>query len=160
MSELSNILRTTDFEKLSVEELLRLEDSLQRFANTSEKDILRELKKKIEKQYGKLDARFEIHRIRTGYDVEDWGNGRGNISREDLQKLKKRQKKGWDPNNGWKFHLDVVPNRNHPVTKAISEFLLDININHKIAAGGENGKGMTVYVGSYDDINKLAKLIQ
>ena len=160
MSELSNLLKNTDFEHISLEDLVALEDSLQRFENTSEKDILESLKKKIADKYASFNDRFEVHKIRTGYGYESWGNGQGNISREDLRKLYKRSDKGWDPNNGWKFHLDVVPNRNHPVTKSVSDFLLDLNVNHKIGSGGENGKGMTVYVGSYNDVNKLAEVIQ
>jgi len=61
--------------------------------------------------------------------------------------------------NGWKLHLDVVPNRNEPTTKAVSEFLEKMQVDHKIANGGENGKGMTIYIGSYDDANKLAQEI-
>ena len=158
MSELSNLLKNTDFEHISLKDLVALEDSLQRFENTSEKDILENLKKKIADKYAGFDDRFGVHKIRTGYDEEGWGNGQGNISREDLRKLYKRSDKGWDPNNGWKFHLDVVPNRNHPVTKSVSDFLLDLNVNHKIGSGGENGKGMTVYVGSYDDVNDKPKI--
>ena len=159
MSELSNLLKNTDFENIS------LEDSLQRFEGTAEKIFLENLKQKITDKYrdflskGKGD-RSQVHKIRTGYDEEDWGNGHADISQEDLQKLNKRSENGWDANNGWKFHLDVVPNRNHPVTKAVSEFLLNLNVCHKIADGGRNGKGMTVYVGSYDDVNKLAEVIQ
>ncbi len=61
--------------------------------------------------------------------------------------------------NGWKLHLDVVPNRDEPTTKAVSEFLEKMQVDHKIANGGENGKGMTIYIGSYDDANKLAQEI-
>ena len=165
MSELSDLLKNTDFENISLEDLVHLEDSLQRFENTTERNVLESLKQKIADKYNSFrshtDVRFQVHKIRTGYDVEDWGKRRrDNMSQEDLQKLHKRSEKGWDMNNGWKFHLDVVPNRNHPVTKAVSEFLLDLNVSHKIASGGENGKGMTVYVGSYDDVNQLAEVIQ
>ncbi|MBE6452477.1 MAG: hypothetical protein E7012_03190 [Alphaproteobacteria bacterium] len=160
MSELSNLLRNTDFEHISLEDLVALEDSLQLFENTFEKDILENLKKKIADKYASFNDRFKIHKIRTGYDAENWGFDRTKMSPEDWRKLHKRLEKGWNANNGWKFHLDVVPNRNHPVTKSVSDFLLDLNVSHKIAAGGENGKGMTVYVGSYEDINKLAEVIQ
>ena len=61
--------------------------------------------------------------------------------------------------NGWKLHLDVVPNRNDPTTRAVSEFLEAIDVDHKIWKGGENGKGMTIYVGSYDDACKLSQQI-
>lgn len=57
----------------------------------------------------------------------------------------------------WKLHLDVVPNRNDPTTKAVSEFLEQLDIEHKIAHGGENGKGITIYVGGYGDTLRLAK---
>ena len=61
--------------------------------------------------------------------------------------------------NGWKLHLDVVPNRNHPTTKSLSEMLEQLDIKHKIARGGQNGKGMTIYVGSYADTLRLSKEI-
>lgn len=61
--------------------------------------------------------------------------------------------------SGWKLHLDVVPNRNHPTTKAVSEFLERLEVSHKIASGGDNGKGMTIYVGGYDDAVCLAEEI-
>lgn len=61
--------------------------------------------------------------------------------------------------NGWKLHLDVVPNRNHPTTKSLSEMLEQLNIKHKIARGGQNGKGMTIYVGNYADTLRLSKEI-
>lgn len=57
----------------------------------------------------------------------------------------------------WKLHLDVVPNRNDPTTKEVSEFLEKLDIEHKVAHGGENGKGMTIYVGGYGDTLRLAK---
>ena len=61
---------------------------------------------------------------------------------------------------GWKLHLDVVPNNEDKTTSSISSFLRKLDVDHKIAKGGENGKGMTVYVGSYDDAIKLAKEIE
>lgn len=160
MSELSDILTRTDFEHISLEDLVHLEDSLSKFENTSETETLAVLKQKIADKYAVFDDRFAIHRIRTGYKEEGWGKSGHGVSPEDLVKKNKRSKRGWNPNEGWKFHLDVVPNRNHPVTKAVSEWLLDLGINHKIADGGENGKGMTVYVGSYDDIKRLAQEVQ
>lgn len=57
----------------------------------------------------------------------------------------------------WKLHLDVVPNRNHPVTKEVSEFLEQLEVEHKIAHGGKNGKGITIYVGGYEDAKRLSK---
>ena len=91
MSELSNLLKNTDFENISLEELVHLEDSLQRFENTTEKSVLEKLKQKIADKYNSFrshtDVRFTVHKIRTGYDEEGWGNGEGDISREDLQKL-------------------------------------------------------------------------
>lgn len=55
----------------------------------------------------------------------------------------------------WKIHLDVCPNHDEETTKAISEYLEQLGVNHKVYAGGENGKGMTVYTGSYLDTTKL-----
>lgn len=55
----------------------------------------------------------------------------------------------------WKIHLDVAPNRAEQTTKEVSELLELLQVNHKIAAGGENGKGMTIYAGSYLDTQKL-----
>lgn len=59
----------------------------------------------------------------------------------------------------WKLHLDVMPNRNDPSTKAISEMLEKLDIDHKVLGGGENGKGMTIYVGGYEDAKRLSKEI-
>ncbi len=61
---------------------------------------------------------------------------------------------------GWKLHLDVVPNRDNETTRAVSEFLEQLEVDHKIAKGGENGKGMTIYVGGYEDAFKLSKEIK
>lgn len=55
----------------------------------------------------------------------------------------------------WKIHLDVAPNRADKTTKEVSELLELLEVNHKIFAGGENGKGMTIYAGSYQDMQKL-----
>ncbi len=55
----------------------------------------------------------------------------------------------------WKVHLDVMPNRENETTKEVSEFLEKLEVNHKIFAGGDNGKGMTIYAGSYRDMQKL-----
>lgn len=55
----------------------------------------------------------------------------------------------------WKIHLDVAPNRADQTTKEVSELLELLQVNHKIASGGENGKGMTIYAGSYQDMQKL-----
>lgn len=59
----------------------------------------------------------------------------------------------------WKLHLDVVPNRKDSTTEEISDFLEDLDVEHKINSGGENGKGMTIYIGSYEDAQKLSKEI-
>lgn len=59
----------------------------------------------------------------------------------------------------WKLHLDVMPNRSDPTTKAVSEMLEKIDVEHKIYHGGENGKGMTIYVGGYDDAKRLSREI-
>lgn len=160
MSELSDILTHTDFEHISLENLVHLEDSLSKFENTPETETLAALKQKIADKYAAFKDRFGVHKIRTGYDEKNWGKYRETVSPEDFIKQHRREAQEWNPNKGWKFHLDVVPNRDHPVTKAVSEWLLDLGVNHKVADGGDNGKGMTVYVGSYEDINRLAKEIQ
>ena len=59
----------------------------------------------------------------------------------------------------WKLHLDVMPNRSDPTTKAVSEMLEKLDVEHKIYHGGENGKGMTIYVGGYDDAKRLSREI-
>lgn len=83
--------------------------------------------------------------------------------------IEHQQKSGLAPENyyystkthkdcaAWKLHLDIVPNRNDPTTKAISEYLEALDIEHKIYHGGENGKSMTIYVGNIEDTKKLCK---
>ena len=156
-------IKTIDLSKISLKELVTFDKMLQYYESFSDLSVQRE---KINQEYqrrkqeGQNDLRFSVHEIRTGYKPEDWGKNDKALPPKEREQMNKRQTKGWNPNFGWKFHLDVVPNRNHPATKDISDFLLNLNIAHKIAAGGENGKGMTVYVGSYDDTCKLAHVIQ
>lgn len=154
MPKLSDILSQTDFANMPIKELVDLEASLENMEiKNEEKKLLREIQWKIGQRYKKEHMdRFSVHELRTGYKEESWS------SWETVGIL--RQENGWNGNNGWKFHLDVVPNRKHPVTKAVSEFLLELGIEHKIAHGGSNGKGMTVYVGSYADMTRLAREVQ
>ena len=147
----------TDLSKLSLKDLVKLEKTLSLYEATTF------YRNKINQEYLRRSKetcylREQVHEINTGYAKEDWHTNES-LSPEQRNKLKKRIN-GRDENFGWKFHLDVVPNRNHPVTHEISEFLLELGVSHKIGGGGDNGKGMTVYVGSYDDVCKLANLIQ
>ena len=99
---------------------------------------------KAAKKYGdENDPRFAEHKQKSGFGIENYYYS------------SKAKRVCAD----WKLHLDVVPNRGHPTTKAVSEFLEKLDIEHKIAHGGENGKGMTIYVGSYNDTLRLAKEI-
>ena len=101
-----------------------------------------ELEKAIQK-YKSEDPRFTEHQQKSGLKTEDfYYSSKTRTSDAD-----------------WKLHLDVVPNRNHPTTKAISEMLKHLDIEHKIAKGGDNGKGMTIYVGNYNDTLRLSKEI-
>ncbi len=88
------------------------------------------------------DPRTAEHTIATGLKYEDYYYHSDNRTY-----------------HGWKLHLDIVPNRKDKTTEAVSDFLKKLNVEHKIYHGGENGKGMTIYVGSYDDTIKLAKEI-
>ncbi len=107
-------------------------------------DILKEIElKKAKAKYNSEDPRFEEHKQKSGLKIENYYySSKTRTSDAD-----------------WKLHLDVVPNRNHPTTKAISEMLEKLDIEHKIAKGGENGKGMTIYVGNYADTLRLSKEI-
>lgn len=62
---------------------------------------------------------------------------------------------------GWKLHLNVVPNLGYTTTNDVFDFLEKLGIEYKIMHHGsdEPGKGMTIYVGSYDDTVKLAQEI-
>ena len=106
-------------------------------------DILKETEyEKAKAKYNSQEPRFDELKQKSGFKVEDYYF---------TPKLKRVP--------DWKLHLDVVPNRNHPTTKAISEMLQKIDVEHKIARGGENGKGMTIYVGNYADTLRLSKEI-
>ena len=150
---------STDLSKISLKELVQLNKTLSFYEATTP---LRFYRNKINKEYLRRakkihNLREQVHEINTGYKTEDWECG--GLTPEQKVKIRKRQKNGWDENYGWKFHLDVIPNRNHPVTHEISNFLIELGVWHKIAHGGDNGKGMTVYVGSYNDTIKLANMI-
>lgn len=55
---------------------------------------------------------------------------------------------------GWKLHLNV----DGPLADQVSAYLATKGINNKIGkSGGQDGKGMTVYVGAKDAANQLAK---
>ncbi len=99
--------------------------------------------KKAEKRTGSQDPRFAEHQQKSGLSVENYYYS--SPSRKS--------------DAAWKLHLDVVPNRNHPATKDVSEFLEQLEVEHKIAHGGENGKGMTIYVGGYEDAKRLSREI-
>jgi hypothetical protein len=162
LREFIDFAKTIDFNNISLENLVKFEDGVSQYENIIKPDTLAILKKRIIDKYiyfqnTKNIFRENIHKIRTGYKKQDWGR---DVPIEDAIKLTKRRINRWNPDRGWKFHLDVVPNRDHPITKKVSEFLLDLNVEHKIGSGGENGKGMTVYVGSYKDTCNLAHLIQ
>jgi len=60
------------------------------------------------------------------------------------------------PYPGWKIHLNVARDFNDPVTRAIGDFLYGQDLQFKIGMGGEEGKGMTVYVGSRDRLEAVA----
>ncbi len=160
ISDFLDSFNKTNLAELSLPELVRIDDILTYYENTTDLSAQRKrMNQELEKRARGDDGfRGKIHEIKTGYKEENW-RGHG-LSADRLAKYKKREQYGWNPNFAWKFHLDVVPNRNHPVTRAISDFLIDLCVTHKIASGGYNGKGMTVYVGSYDDICKLAHVIQ
>lgn len=60
----------------------------------------------------------------------------------------------------WKLHLDVTPNPNEPTTKALRQYLEKLDIDYKVCGGEENGKGITAYVGSYQDCFDLSIRLQ
>lgn len=90
-----------------------------------------------------IDPRTAEHSARTGLKPESY-----------YYSSKSRQN-----DSAWKLHLDVMPNRNDPTTKAVSEMLEKLDVEHKIYHGGENGKGMTIYVGGYEDARRLSREI-
>ena len=153
---------STDLSKISLKELVQLEKTLSFYEATTPLLFYRN---KINQEYLRRakeihDLRERVHEINTGYKPEDWSDWKDeSLSPEQKSKLNKRAA-AWNGNFGWKIHLDVVPNRNHPVTHEISDFLIEFGVSHKIASSGDNGKGMTIYVGSYNDVCKLANLIQ
>ncbi len=60
-----------------------------------------------------------------------------------------------NPNVGWKFHLNVIPEH----VKSVSEYLINNGYNHKYLSGGEieDGKIFTIYIGSYEMAKKLSE---
>ncbi|MCQ2571432.1 MAG: hypothetical protein MJ165_00320 [Alphaproteobacteria bacterium] len=152
----------TDLSKLSLKDLVKLEKTLSLYEATTPLSVQRE---KINQEYMKRakkdeNLRFSVHEIKTGYKKESWQGG--GLPPEQSKLFHKRDLPSdeWDSSCAWKLHLDVVPNRKHPVTKEISDFLIEFGVHHKILDGGDGGKGMTIYTGSYDDTIKLAKIIQ
>lgn len=105
----------------------------------------------------------------------------GDIALSDAQKKFKserpreeewHQKTGYEPQRvvhyedkrpgdaSWKLHLDVTPNPEEPTTKAITQYLEKLDMDYKICGGEENGKGITIYVGSYLDTLALSTRLQ
>lgn len=59
---------------------------------------------------------------------------------------------------GWKMHLNVSRDLNHPLTKGIVDWLTQQNIMHKVGHdSGQEGKGMTVYLGNRDRAEDVAR---
>nr|MDP9196926.1 hypothetical protein [Pseudomonadota bacterium] len=60
---------------------------------------------------------------------------------------------------GWKLHLQVVSRLEDQLTYAIHRLLEDRKTDHKVGHRGEteDGKGMTIYVGSFDRAAALAR---
>ena len=102
-----------------------------------------EFERAVQRTGDSIDPRTAEHTARTGLKPEDY-----------YYKSKSRKNAA-----AWKLHLDVIPNRNDPTTKAVSEMLEKLDVEHKVYKGGENGKGMTIYVGSYEDARKLSREI-
>lgn len=105
----------------------------------------------------------------------------GDIALSDAQKKFKserpreeewHQKTGYEPQRvvhyedkrpgdaSWKLHLDVTPNPDEPTTKAVTQYLEKLDMDYKICGGEENGKGITIYVGSYLDSLALSTRLQ
>jgi TrwC relaxase/AAA domain len=58
---------------------------------------------------------------------------------------------------GWKLHLNVAPSTDNARTRNIAQWLADEGIHFKVGqSGGQDGKGMTVYVGGYAKARDLA----
>jgi len=61
------------------------------------------------------------------------------------------------PSEGWKIHLNVPADKNAPLTKTITDYLDRERISYKVGkAGDQTGKGMTIYVGPRDELEKVA----
>lgn len=105
----------------------------------------------------------------------------GDIALDDAQRKFKserpreeewHQKTGYEPQRvvhyedkrpgdaSWKLHLDVTPNPDEPTTKAVTQYLEKLDMDYKICGGEENGKGITIYVGSYLDTLALSTRLQ
>lgn len=103
-------------------------------------DALEEAKKRTG---NKDNPRTQEHIEKSGLDSKDYAFD--SLNRKSIR--------------AWKLHLDVVPNLEDSTTEEISDFLEELDVEHKINSGGKNGKGMTIYVGGYEDAQKLSKEI-
>lgn len=128
--------------------------------NISKCDTLMRKGKKMADMEKMAKKYYDARNKAAGYVEKGWGKDESTVDPYDWEILQKRNKNNWNCDFGWKIHLDVIPNREAPDTKEISDFLLNLEIAHKIAAGGQLGKGMTVYVGGYFDACRLAHIIQ
>jgi phage/plasmid primase-like uncharacterized protein len=61
------------------------------------------------------------------------------------------------PTAGWKLHLNVAPTTDDRTTRAIADWLDYEGISFKVGqSGGQDGKGMTIYVGPHAKARDLA----
>jgi len=59
---------------------------------------------------------------------------------------------------GWKIHLNVSPNKEDTLTGEVSSFLNSNRVKFKVGrSGGQEGKGMTIYIGDRDTMEDLAQ---
>ena len=140
ISRNKTIVRLEQKEKLG--QLSPFEEKMLNYARLDKKSE-EEFERAVQRTGDSIDPRTAEHTARTGLKPEDY-----------YYKSKSRKNAA-----AWKLHLDVVPNRNDPTTKAVSEMLEKLDVEHKVYKGGENGKGMTIYVGSYEDARKLSREI-
>ncbi|MEB3286676.1 MAG: hypothetical protein VKJ04_04145 [Vampirovibrionales bacterium] len=68
---------------------------------------------------------------------------------------------GGRPSIGWKIHLPVRMDVADPLTGRIANWLDSRNPQYKVGSGGDEefGTGMTIYVGSRDEMQRLAREI-
>ena len=140
ISRNKTIFRLEQKEKLGT--LTRQEEKMLDYARQQKKSA-EEYEAAVRRTGDSIDPRTAEHSARTGLKPESY-----------YYSSKSRQN-----DSAWKLHLDVMPNRNDPTTKAVSEMLEKLDVEHKIYHGGENGKGMTIYVGGYEDARRLSREI-